>query len=162
MPDTVIRDNGVPISNPRGTSVKNQLKVVKDRIQPQYPLSSPESTALLAHNSVITQPLVELSERNINRNGYCRGGATYNSARSIHKQIQINASHLLTIAFVIIMMSLQQSSSIHILSCGGLCQIDTGKIKLVLLRQTSKCVNYSDIKPTKNMAEFPLKWKQSR
>ena len=162
MPDTVIRDNGVPITNPRDTRVNNKLKAANDRIHTQYPLSSPESTALLAHNSVITQPLVELSERNVNRNGYCRGGTTYNSARSIHKQIQINASHLLTLVFVIIMISLQQSGSIHIHSCGGQCQIDTGNNKHVLLRQRNKCIKYSDIKPIDNMEEMALKQKLSR
>ena len=156
----IVTDNEKLISNDGDNNPEEGNEV--NAQNPQNPISSSASTDLLAKNSANTRPLVELTNRkNLDKNGYCRGGASYNYAYSIHKKIiRVDAFYLITIALVIIKMSVHQPRSVYSHYC-DLCQISKSNNKLVSLGQNNNRINYIEREPSP-AKEFTLRVDQSR
>ena len=111
----------------------------------QSPISSSASIDLSAKNVANKRSLVNLMNRkHFGKMGVCRGGgASYNNAYSIHSKIiqQVDAWCFLTIAFVIIQMSVYQTSSVYSGNHYNICQIAKSNNKQVLVGQTHKRIN---------------------
>ena len=99
------------------------------------------------------RPLIELANiKNLKKYGYCRAGASYNHAYSIHnKRLGISTAYVITILFVILKMSdvYYQNQTVfeymHHFSDVAVCQIiSKSNSKLVSVGQINKRSNPSD------------------